>query len=186
MIILFSGSHGTGKSTLLQLLSQKLPHLKINDSTSEKFFKREDFNDLKKMVKLQDDFTNYQLQQFKTENTLSSRAYGDIYAYTTHLFKKSQDTDYLKQTQKIIKEAQKAMSDENTLIVYFPIHFEIEGKELRSTNKDFQKEIDDLIKFFYREMGYQVYEVINGSPEQRLEHLLEHIKEKYGNNSYKI
>lgn len=175
MIILFSGSHGTGKSTLLNLLSQKLPHLKVNDNTSEKFFKREDFNDLKKMVKLQDDFTNYQLQQFTTDNTLSSRAYGDIYAYTTHLFKKSGDTDYLKQMQKIIKAATKAKTDKNTLIVYFPIHFEIEGKELRSTNKDFQKEIDDLIKGFYKELGYEVYEVINGTPNERLKHLMDFI-----------
>lgn len=174
MIILFSGSHGTGKSTLLELLSRKLPHLKVADSVSEKFFKREDFADLDLMVSKQAAFTDYQLEVFKTNDTLSSRSYADIWAYTKHLWVKSGNPDYLTQMTKIERAMDENISDPDLHIIHFPIHFEISGKDLRSTNKDFQREIDHNINTFWKAFSPQNYhEVIDGSPEERLDHLLD-------------
>lgn len=176
MQILLSGSHGTGKSTFLHILKNHLPGFEVFDSVSEKFFKREDFNDLDKMVTLQREFWEYQLEVFTKNKVLSSRSYGDIFAYTSHLFKKSQNSEFLRINQHIISSAKKAKESGNLLVVYFPIHFEIEGKELRSTNKNFQREIDELITGFYRDLQITPYTVIDSTPEERVKDFLSHLK----------
>lgn len=170
MIILFSGSHGTGKSTLIyELLKSEefASKFQVSDSVSEKFFKREDFKDPEKMPDLQAAFTDYQLGVFGTDQTISSRGYADIWAYTKHLYLKSGNPKYLDQLSKIEDQAKKSQEVGSTLHCYFPIHFEIEGKELRSTNKEFQLEIDGYIQEFFEMVGIQPYPIIKGSPAER-------------------
>lgn len=171
MIILFSGSHGTGKSTIIDEFryTKYAKDFIIGDSISERFFKREDFKNPDRMVNLQRKFTEYQLEVFSTPNTISSRGYADIHSYTRYLFMNNPDPDYLKQLDMI----EFAALDSQANSVYFPITFDLVGKELRSTNKEFQKEIDDYIQQFFKSLHLDHKTMISGDPKTRLDWLIE-------------
>ena len=51
------------------------------------------------------------------------------------------------------KRPKQAILRGDTIFVYFPIAFEITGKELRSTNVEFQQTIDSYIKEFFHKMN---------------------------------
>lgn len=182
MIILCSGSHGTGKSTFAQKLALYLAEkgYTLSDSVSEKFFKREDFKNQEKMPKLQEEFTDYQLKVFSGEmfglDTISSRSFADIWAYTKYLYDQSKNPAYLDQLETIetsFKENLEKIADGELLIVYFPIRFKIEGKELRSTNEDFQREIDGNIQKFFEKVNFLPYNIPEGNAEESFELFLD-------------
>lgn len=186
MIILCSGSHGTGKSTFALKLGEFLKErgYTLSDSVSEKFFKREDFKNAERMPRLQEKFSDYQMKIFSGRefgmDTISSRSYGDIWAYTKHLYETSKDPAYLDQLETIesnFKEALELIQDGRMLVVYFPIRFEIEGKELRSTNQEFQNEIDLKIQEFYDKMNFMPYQIPPGDADESFELFLDFLSQ---------
>ena len=44
-------------------------------------------------------------------------------------------------------------------VIYFPIMFDLEGKPLRSKDKDFQQEIDTYIREFFYSTSTQFYQI---------------------------
>lgn len=172
-INLFAGAHGTGKSTIIHLFegykSLGGQAYTIADAVSEKFFKREDFKNPEVMVSKQSAFNDYQLEIFKTPGILSSRSHADIWAYTKHLWTNNPDPDYIRQLNDI--EFQAINNKGFTNYFYFPICFDIVGKELRSTNKDFQREIDTYILEFFRKCSIDPIGVICGTPEERFKQI---------------
>ena len=159
--VLFSGSHGTGKSTTLADCVENFPDIfkdfAIADSLSEKFFDREDFKNPEVLKEKQKAFTEYQLATWRGETmgdkVISSRSYADIWAYTKYQYERDNEPEYLAQLEEIERQAKEAILRGDTIFVYFPIAFEISGKALRSTNVEFQKIIDDNIKEFYQKMN---------------------------------
>ena len=161
MFILFSGAHGTGKSTTLYDCVENFPSIfddyQIADSLSEKFFSKEDFKNPEVLKEKQSAFTQYQLDTWARNtmglNVISSRSYADIWAYTKYQFLRDGFPEYQKQLSIIEEAAKQAILRGNTIFVYFPIAFEITGKELRSTNVEFQQTIDSYIREFYEMMN---------------------------------
>lgn len=177
MKILFCGSHGTGKSTLLELIS---PHLTIKgfevyDSLSAKFFKPEDFKNPEIMVAKQLAFTQYQCDLFSEDRIASSRSFADIWAYTRHLRMRDGNQDYYDSMQDIMRKAMQDKELGYTTYVYFPILFnlhEVQGKELRSSNLDFQQEIDDNIRLFFAKTGIEPVTIETSTPEERQQEIM--------------
>ena len=159
--VLFSGAHGTGKSTSLYDCVENFPNIfegfRIADSLSEKFFSKEDFKNPDVLKEKQSAFTQYQLDTWagKTmgDKVISSRSYADIWAYTKYQYLRDGFPEYQEQLSIIEEAAKQAILRANTMFVYFPIAFEITGKELRSTNVEFQKKIDSYIKEFFVKMN---------------------------------
>ena len=159
--VLFSGAHGTGKSTSLYDCVENFPNIfegfRIADSLSEKFFSKEDFKNPDVLKEKQSAFTQYQLDTWagKTmgDKVISSRSYADIWAYTKYQYLRDGFDEYLEQLSIIEEAAKSAILRANTMFVYFPIAFEITGKELRSTNVEFQQTIDGYIKEFFDKMN---------------------------------
>lgn len=159
--VLFSGAHGTGKSTSLYDCVKNFPNIfedfQIADSLSEKFFCKEDFKNPDVLKEKQSAFTQYQLDTWagKTmgSKVISSRSYADIWAYTKFQYLRDGFPEYLEQLSIIEESAKAAILRGDTMFVYFPIAFEISGKELRSTNVEFQQTIDSLINEFYEKMN---------------------------------
>lgn len=172
MKILFCGSHGTGKSTLLELIS---PHLtmrgfEVYDSLSAKFFKPEDFKNPETMVSKQLAFTQFQCDLFSEDQIASSRSFADIWAYTKHLYMRDGVDHYYDSMQDIMQRAMDDWKIGNTTYVYFPILFnlhEVQGKELRSSNLDFQREIDENIRHFFAKTGIEPVTIETSTPEER-------------------
>lgn len=160
MFVLFSGAHGTGKSTTLYDCVENFPGIfgdfQIADSLSEKFFNKEDFKNPEVLKEKQSAFTQYQLDTWagKTmgSKVISSRSYADIWAYTKYQYHRDGYPEYLEQLSIIEEAAKRAILRANTMFVYFPIVFEITGKELRSTNVEFQQTIDGYIREFFEKM----------------------------------
>lgn len=176
--IILTGAAGTGKTTLnkaLQpILEQEYDNLEIIDSMSEKFFKKEDFEDLNsdRYLQAQKNIYEYAKNQYLADrNILSSRGFADSYAYIKH----SYDKTFKKEFQDLIKENfennKKLMLSSRVYTFYIPIEFEIEGKELRSTNKEFQKETDRNIKEFL-DGTRTIYTTVTGSVKQRVKQVL--------------
>lgn len=159
--VLFSGAHGTGKSTSLYDCVENFPNIfegfQIADSLSEKFFSKEDFKNPDVLKEKQSAFTQYQLDTWagKTmgDKVISSRSYADIWAYTKYQYLRDGFPEYLEQLSIIEEAAKQAILRGDTIFVYFPIAFEITGKELRSTNVEFQQTIDSYIKEFFVKMN---------------------------------
>lgn len=178
MIILCSGSHGTGKTTFAEKLAEYLKDMgyTLSDSVSEQFFKREDFKNPEKMPALQEKFTEYQLKVFSGEmfgeRTISSRSYADIWAYTKYLYDQSKNPAYLDQLETIETKFEECLENKENrklMIVYFPVRFKIEHKELRSTNEDFQKEIDQNIQKFFEKFNLFPCIIPEGNAEESFE-----------------
>ena len=161
MFILFSGAHGTGKSTTLYDCVENFPNIfegyQIADSLSEKFFSKEDFKNPEVLKEKQSAFTQYQLDTWAGKtmglDVISSRSYADIWAYTKYQLLRDGFPEYQEQLSVIEEAAKHAILRGDTMFVYFPIAFDITGKELRSTNVVFQQTIDGYIKEFFDKMN---------------------------------
>lgn len=175
MRILLSGSHGTGKSTTLLGAKSYLEEngFEIFDSVSAKFFKPEDFKDPEKMVAKQLAFTQFQCDLFLEDKIASSRSYADIWAYSKHLYERDGLPEYKASMDLIMVKALAAKNDPiETKYVFFPISFnlkEVEGKDLRSTNLEFQKEIQTNILEFFKIIKEKPYVMQKTGIEDRIE-----------------
>lgn len=160
MIVLFSGAHGTGKSTTIVDAVSSNPRVAekfvIADSISEQFFNREDFKNPDLLVDKQKKFSQYQMGIWSGahgDNVISSRSYADIWAYTKYQMNRDKDERYQEQLDEIEARCREAMESGNVTFFYFPILFDLVGKNLRSTNVEFQREIDNLIVEFFQKMN---------------------------------
>lgn len=183
--IMLSGSHGTGKSTIIngennvKGLAVLLPHFDVLDSASEKFLKKEDLNPANQnnvdTVQRQQALVDYQCKFFQDENIITSRSYADMYAYIKHM----NDNVFLQtgsynQTYSRLMQmlAQKAKKLDTLYIVVPPVTAEIAKKDLRSTNKNFQQEIELSILKFYLENDIKFYYLKSTGKAERVQEIM--------------
>lgn len=183
MKVLFCGAHGTGKTTTIEAIESFLLEegFEIFDSISAKFFKPEDFKDPEKMVTKQLAFTQFQCDLFSEDKIVSSRSFADIWAYSKHLYERDGREEYKQSMDLIVEKALEDWKRGNTLFVYFPIMFDlksVKGKELRSTNLDFQKEIERNILEFFELTGIQYNQIQSQSVEDRGKEVTKFIEER--------
>lgn len=179
MKIQLTGSQGTGKSTLNKLLIKEpifKDYIQI-DSISEKFAK--DMETFKDPIKLRDFQTSIAFYCFSeyinTKNYISSRSFVDTYAYTKYSYKKT-GIPIFKTLNDLSLELLKLYSSKEYVFIFVPIMFPLESKNLRSSDIDFQKEIESYIKecLELSEIDYYTIKTLN----KRVDEVLNYIKSK--------
>lgn len=185
MKIGLTGSHGVGKTTLLKILSEKLPNYDVQlESLTRKAVSGADKVNLttpKESEKLiSEAYMEYFLENIN-KNFIASRHMIDVLAYTMYLQKRNNNmgTDIIFAIEeKIYEIIEKKIFD---LVIYVPIEFkQVESgifREGQQENPDYQKDIDTIIKFLL--WGYGIkYITISGTVEERINQIMGHINVK--------
>ena len=174
--IILTGAQGTGKTTLNNILHEFLPDYKVIDSMSAQFFTKELLKNINspEYMKAQNDIYDFaEAQYLEDVPYISSRGFADSYAYLNHSKGKSACGVYDELLKRNFMNQKKLLraSENRVYHFYTPIEFEIESKELRSSNKVFQKEIDESIVEFLN--GTKTpYTTLSGTPKQRVSQVL--------------
>jgi len=175
MKIVFTGAQGTGKSTVLDLLRKeemfnnhkfitgisrqlnKEYNLPINEGSTDET-QLLVFNKLLEKLLL-------------NKNFISDRGLIDVLSYTQYFYNKVRNIDY-----SVLDYQSKMYSkykEKQGIIVYFPICFPVIGDSERSTNEEYRKDIDNIIKYYldtYHKKESFIT-MIEGTPEERLKFL---------------
>jgi predicted ATPase len=165
-----TGSHGVGKTTLLQSLQDYLEFKDIkclfNVSSARKIKKAG--------MSINEEGDNYDLVQmivesshvavFCEDNWFADRSVIDGYAYTEYLYNQNKVSHnvydaILTQVNNFLPLYQE--------VFYIPIEFDIENDGVRQTDKEFQKSIDEIILDKIKEIRGNNYVTVTGSVEER-------------------
>lgn len=196
MRIFFTGSQGTGKSTLVDMIMDEFPHLRRN--VFPKLKRAADVTrDLVKEGKLKKENTSKgsteenqvmifkaYLEELSKNNIVSPRHLVDVIAYSKWLYdrgdlsQKELDSELIV-TKRIALEMgldqydKRNLSDSN-FIIYTPVEFLLEDDGMRDLDPEYQKEIDEDIKWALEELDLD-YITVTGSPKERFNQILEEI-----------
>lgn len=153
MKLIFSGTHGTGKTTTfnnLKKYSEFKNHVFITEVVRNlakyglKINRDADINSQKLI------FNTY--YKILTENTnyVSDRGLIDVLAYSLLIMEKNRNNnnkEFNELIQNQISILKRFISKSNELVmVYFPIQFPLHADGIRDTDPDFQKKIDNNIR----------------------------------------
>jgi thymidylate kinase len=180
----FTGSHGTGKTTLATFVALKLSQIGIEVSTTPEiprvicewendleFFRREN-NTLAKQLLILFGQPIYEISANENENLICDRTLIDHLAYTNVLFKEALfDSKISKSLEMLIKIHMQTYDE----IFYLPIEFSPKDDGVRESDEKFQKEIDNEILRLLKITQVQ-YNPISGSIEDRTRIVVEKIK----------
>lgn len=175
MRIFFTGSQGTGKSTLVNLLEIKdhkkfdsISSLFMKDSTIQTKYGSKEWFDFQRKISLKclDIYVN-------ERDFICSRSYFDSIAYP----QRAGDRKLVSMT----RYYEDLLFDKDTYYFYLPIEFEIskEGNELRSTDREYQRQIDSIIEREFQNLSLKYggvcdnFYTLTGSIEERLSKVYE-------------
>lgn len=171
MKICFTGSHGTGKSTLCNELTKHLPKAFYIQEIARQEITRigrlpynmtdtERFEFQKRLLQLQ-------LQaEAEHDNFMSDRGLMDILAYSYDL----------PQYQQLLEIALKSnIATRYSMVFYIPIEIEPVDDGIRSDDPVYQLDIDRKIVQICSDLGINTY-VITGSVEERTKQVLDTLK----------
>lgn len=163
MKIAIIGSQGTGKTTLVNDLSKAIGY-KVLLEVARQMIKEGFKLDLDITEETEYELLRRQKKLEKTEGPwIADRCLIDLLAYAIILFKKN--TELIKA---IREELEKAEYD---LVIYLKPEFPIKKDGIRSTDKNFQKEIDKRIGIVLKDLSIRWCRV-RGSKERRLQQVL--------------
>lgn len=173
----FVGSQGTGKSTLLESMRKdpEFKGLKFQTEIVRKLVKTKNLSiNESGDANSQRIFFNAYEKVLQKVGYVSDRCVIDVYAYTNWLYDhKNANSQELKNIYaEILRQRSSIRNRDFGLVIYFPIEFDIVADGVRSVNKEFQKEIDDIIIDTLTKFDIS-YFTITGSVEQRLKQLKE-------------
>lgn len=163
------GASSTGKTTVYELLKNKLPKYEfINESTrtvgSYGFPINEKGTDATQLA-----ISSFHLEALlQPYNLILDRCYMDLVVYSNHM-------NIDKNTRTYIEDTWHRVKDEYTHYVYFPIEFDSVDDGVRSVNEDWRKIIDNEFQKYLKTVR-EPYLTITGSPMQRVNQILEFIK----------
>lgn len=176
MRICFTGSQGTGKSTILEAIL-KLPQF-------QNYYRGKNIQRLLNQncnFPINKDTTVYSQSAISGhisgevlwhENYINDRSLIDTFAYS----RLSPNIPYPE--KQLIEDMYKDILFKYDYIFYIPIEFEIEGDNgIRSTDKLYQQKIDLEIQQIIKDYDITVH-TLNGSVENRLNQIMEIIFEK--------
>ncbi|EBF5808896.1 hypothetical protein FI575_08640 [Campylobacter coli] len=173
MRLFLTGAHGTGKTTILNDL-KKLNLFKeykfIDSITSDIVKEKSDFSNHDKLKEIQTKIFARSYDAFTEPKIVSSRSMLDVCSYSLSTYKKTNDNHF-----KIIADLIESSFDvfKDDIFIYVPIMFNLESKKLRSSDIDFQKEIDSNIKNLLKKSKYNFYEI--QSLNNRTQEILDYI-----------
>ena len=177
MRLVLVGAHSTGKTTLLQALKLKHKELIIKDGISRPIHKCSAKLGLypEETQTLISELTQFIWESDKDiPNLCQTRSPLDCISYSKALGYKQ-----------LTKEGESYLSSwaiNNTIFCYIPIEFPIVDDGVRPTDVEFQKKIDDNLKF-YLDLYKIKYERISGTIEERVLQI-ENILLNYEKSSY--
>jgi len=169
-VIALVGSSSTGKSTVYELLKNKLPKYEfINESTRTVASYGFPINEAG-TSETQLAISSFHLEALLNPgNMLLDRCYIDLLVYSKFMEKISTETyNYIEATWNRVK-------GEYTHYVYFPIEFKSVDDGVRSINEEWRKKIDNEFRDVL-EGTRRPYLTVTGSPMQRVEQILEYVK----------
>ena len=164
------GASSTGKTTVYELLKNKLPKYEfVNESTrtigSYGFPINEKGTEATQLA-----ISCFHLEALlQPYNQVLDRCYMDVLVYSKFMNKITPMT-YL-----YIEDTWNRIKTEYTHYIYFPIEFDSVDDGVRSVNEKWRKEIDDEFKVVLDGVR-QPYLTITGSPMQRVDQILEFIQ----------
>jgi nicotinamide riboside kinase len=163
------GASSTGKTTVYELLKNKLPKYEfVNESTrtigSYGFPINEKGTDATQLA-----ISCFHLEALlQPYNQILDRCYMDVVVYSA--FMDSIDS----KTYKYIEDTWNRIKNEYSHYVYFPIEFDSVDDGVRSVNEEWRVKIDDEFKAVLEGVR-QPYLTVTGSPMQRVEQILKFI-----------
>lgn len=174
MKIAICGAHGTGKTTLAKDLSSLLK-IPLLAGTLKQYWHNIGVYDFEKLPSdIRTVCQNYILQNFiNTEDSnnefVADRSVLDYLAYT------ELDTDMPENQMGVYRLLVQSRIKNYDLLIYCPIEFEVESEHLRADLGKREK-IDNLIKGYLQKWRPANYLQVNGSPDQRVETVLQYAK----------
>ena len=164
------GSSSTGKTTVYELLKNKLPKYEfINESTRTVMRYGYPINE-EGTDETQLAILAFHLKALlKPYNLVLDRCMLDTLVY-------SLITDVEDKTLNYVKDCFEEVKDEYTHLVYFPIEFPTVDDGERSTSEEWRKLADDTFIKLLKEYYGDRFLTVSGSPMQRVNQILEYIK----------
>lgn len=164
------GASSTGKTTVYELLKNKLPKYDfINESTRTVGSYGFPINETG-TSETQLAISSFHLEALiQPYNLVLDRCYMDLLVYSKFMDKISPEA------YKYISETWLRVKDEYTHYVYFPIEFDSVDDGVRSVNEEWRSKVD--AEFQEQLKGVrEPYLIVSGSPMERLNQILEFIK----------
>lgn len=163
MKITFTGTHGVGKSTLVDELLKNYPKF---DKPSN--FRRDmvnsvtNFNVYESATIYEQSFiTGFMAYEaIRNHSFVHDRCIIDAFAYAEY-------ANITKDDRLKLYDLYNEVIDNYDFIFYIPIEFTLECDGFRNVDTEFQKQIDDMIKYYLELTGVK-YHTITGSVEERL------------------
>ena len=188
MRIFFTGSQGTGKSTLVDMLMNEFPWLErtadiTRDLVKDGAIKKEETSKGSN-EEVQAIIFNAYLPELRKNDIISPRHLVDAIAYSKWLYDReglSQEeldrevsiTSQEIQNMNLDKLQHKSLADAN-FIIYTPVEFEPEDDGMRDLDPQYQAEIDECIVWALGAVNAN-YIQVSGTPEERLQQILKDI-----------
>ena len=164
------GASSTGKTTVYELLKNKLPKYEfINESTRTVGSYGFPINEIG-TSETQLAISSFHLEALlKPGNVVLDRCYMDLLVYSNFM---KGVTSY---TFNYIEDTWNRVKNEYTHYIYFPIEFDSVDDGVRSISEEWRKDVDEEFKDVLEGVR-QPYLTVTGSPMQRVEQILEFIQ----------
>lgn len=176
MKIAFTGSQGTGKTTLLNDIEQYFTDHQIISEVVREELKKDPF------LKINEQSTSYTQNLFfnkyldillTTKDFISDRSLIDVISYTYWIASKGDATIF-----PILLKQEKEIKNNICLydfIFYFPIEFSLIKDGVRSEDEKYRCQIDKIMQDFLHAY-YPQFITISGTPKERREQILNILK----------
>ena len=165
------GSSSTGKTTVYELLKNRLPKYEfVNESTRSvrkyDFAINENGTDATQLA-----ISSFHLEALlKPYNLILDRCYMDLVVYTRNL------SNVRMNTKAFIQNTWNRIKDEYTHYIYFPIEFDAVDDGVRSVNEEWRRKVDEGFVEQLEQLPDYKRLTITGSPMQRVDQIMEFIK----------
>lgn len=167
--IVLVGASSTGKTTVYELLKNKLPEFSfVNEST--RTVKKYGFPiNEQGTSETQLAISSFHLEALlDNKDTILDRCYLDLVVYSTYMDNISE------RTYKYILDTWLRVQDRYTHYIYFPIEFKSVEDGVRSVNEKWREAIDKQFEIQLKGLG-SGYLTVTGSPNQRVEQIIKYI-----------
>lgn len=180
MKIVFSGTHGTGKTTLLNILKDQTSLLNSYDFVTEvsrtlqkegKATINENGDDLSQYAIA---LKNYEIYS-TNKNFISDRCLLDVLCYTRYLYLHQRCS---KECLMFVEQLFKLCNYD--IIFYIEPEFDLVTDGTRSLNKEFRNEVLECFRYYIKEFNINVIR-LSGGIDERLKIVKDTIKEKFNN-----
>lgn len=164
------GASSTGKTTVYELLKNKLPKYEfINESTRTVGSYGFPINEAG-TSETQLAISSFHLEALlRPGNVVLDRCYMDLIVYSNFMDKIS------KEAHNYIEDTWNRVKNEYTYYIYFPIEFKSVDDGVRSVNEEWREKIDKEFQLLLEGVR-KPYLTVTGSPLQRVESILTFIK----------